>query len=402
MSKLRIGVVVDNEFTGDLRVENEVILLRQEGYDVTLLCFNFGIKPKEEYFQGAKIVRIKFPKLFQSKLRPFVNTPFDVYSLLWKRFISKFVKKNKIDVLHVHDLYLAVPVLKAKLPKTLKLILDLHENYIEALFSYSWTNSFPLNIILSKEKWEKIEKLALAKFDWIIALSKDFKQDLLKKYEHIKHNKIVVYPNYPNNQKLLNYPIDENILIKNDDFILLYFGVIGKRRGIFTLFEALASLTENYPDIKLLLIGPVDKSDRPLFEKYINLEKLKKNVIHYSWKDIKYLPSYVKISDVCLSPLIKNDQHESGIANKVFQYMLFGKPLIVSNCKPQEELVKSTNCGLVFESENVEELSKRILELYNDPQKRKQMGINGKKAVLEKYNWNFSGQELINLYKTIF
>ncbi|MDZ7764216.1 MAG: hypothetical protein U5K00_07275 [Melioribacteraceae bacterium] len=113
MPNLKIGVIVDNEFTGDLRVENEVKILREADFDVTVLCLNFGSKPREEYFEGAKITRIKFPKFFQSKLRPFVNTPLDVYSLLWKRFISRFVIKNKIDVLHVHDLYMAIPVLKA-------------------------------------------------------------------------------------------------------------------------------------------------------------------------------------------------------------------------------------------------------------------------------------------------
>ena len=35
---------------------------------------------------------------------------------------------------------------------------------------------------------------------------------------------------------------------------------------------------------------------------------------------------------------IKNEQHESGVANKIFQYMWAGKPLIVSNCLPQQRM----------------------------------------------------------------
>ncbi|MDZ7764217.1 MAG: hypothetical protein U5K00_07280 [Melioribacteraceae bacterium] len=41
--------------------------------------------------------------------------------------------------------------------------------------------------------------------------------------------------------------------------LLFYFGVIAKRRGIFTLFDAMNKLVDNYPQIKLLLIGPVDE-----------------------------------------------------------------------------------------------------------------------------------------------
>ncbi|MDZ7764218.1 MAG: glycosyltransferase [Melioribacteraceae bacterium] len=131
------------------------------------------------------------------------------------------------------------------------------------------------------------------------------------------------------------------------------------------------------------------RKDQEQFNIYLSSEKLKDKTIYYPWKNIKYFPSYVSTSDVCISPLVKNKQHESGIANKVFQYMLFGKPLIVSNCKPQEILVKENNCGLAFRSEDAE-LSQKIIELLNDVDKRELMGNNGEKAVHEKYNLKVS------------
>ena len=39
---MRIGMILDNEFTGDLRVENEVISLQKAGNKVFVLCLNFG------------------------------------------------------------------------------------------------------------------------------------------------------------------------------------------------------------------------------------------------------------------------------------------------------------------------------------------------------------------------
>ena len=98
---------------------------------------------------------------------------------------------------------------------------------------------------------------------------------------------------------------------------------------------------------------------------------------------------------------MKNEQHESGIANKVFQYMLFERPAVVSNCIPQQKIIEEENCGLVYESNNEKDLAKKIIQLYENPNLCKQMGKNGKKAVLEKYNWENTSKNLIELYKTI-
>ena len=55
---MKIGMILDNEFTGDLRVENEITALQKAGHQVFLLCLNFGGKKDYEEFGGAKIFRM--------------------------------------------------------------------------------------------------------------------------------------------------------------------------------------------------------------------------------------------------------------------------------------------------------------------------------------------------------
>ena len=145
----------------------------------------------------------------------------------------------------------------------------------------------------------------------------------------------------------------------------------------------------------MLLIGPVDKIEKEMFFEAISSPEIKNSIIHYEWKDISLLPSFISVSDICLSPIVKNDQHESGVANKIFQYMLFERPLIVSNCKPQAIIVEEEQCGVVFNSEDSVDLSEKIIELYKNKELRIAMGKNGKKAVIEKYNTNVVGQHII-------
>ena len=397
---MNIGMILDNEFTGDNRVENEVIALRLNGYNVFVLCLNYGNKKSFEDFNGAKIIRIPLTKKIKNKLRFLNNTVFDIYSVYWASKVKAFLEKYNINVIHAHDLYMARTVILANRKFRLKTVLDLHENYPATLSSYSWANSLLGKLLVSSERWYKLEKKYLPKFDKIILLSEKFKNDLSKKYPSIK-NKFHVYQNYPNVHKLLNFPIDKNILNKKNDFIIFYFGAIAERRGIFTLLNSLKILTKKHENIKVLLIGPVDNADKPKLNSYLTDNELINHIIQYNWKDIKYLPSYIFVSDVCISPLVKNPQHESGIANKVFQYMLFEKPLIVSNCYPQQKVVETERCGLVFKSEDEKDLAEKIETLYNDENLRREMGKNGKKAVLGKYNIESSGRELVKMYKEL-
>lgn len=81
--------------------------------------------------------------------------------------------------------------------------------------------------------------------------------------------------------------------------------------------------------------------------------------------------------------------------------MACGKPIIVSDCPAQKNVVLETDCGLIHDSGNEEDLARKILYLYKNPEIQEQMGLNGKKAVLEKYNWETASKNLINLYKKI-
>ncbi len=397
---MNIGMILDNEFTGDNRVENEVSAMQNAGYQVYVLCLNYGKKPAVEVFNGAKIIRIPLLKKIKDKLRFLNNTIFDIYSVFWASKIVKFAQTNKINVLHAHDLYMAKSVIIANRKLHLKTVIDLHENYPATLVSYSWSKTLLGKLLVSKKNWEEKEKKYLPEFNKIIVLSEEFKKNLTIKYPNLAE-RFHIYQNFPDIKKLLQFKVDKNIIRKENDFIIFYFGAIAERRGIFTLLNSLKILVDKYPNIKVLLIGPVDNADKTKLQTYLNDAKLKKHIIQYNWKDIKYLPSYIYVSDICVSPLIKNPQHESGIANKVFQYMLFEKPLIVSNCYPQQKVVETEKCGLVFTSENENDLAEQIETLYKDEALRIKMGLNGKKAVLDKYNVEISGKNLIEMYKDL-
>lgn len=396
---MNIGIIVDNEFYGDPRVYNEAKILYNAGFNVFVLCLNFGKYTANEEFEGLKISRISIRKKNKNLLFGAMLV-WPGYNRLWAKHIKKFVTDNAIDALHVNDLYMAKSAKNGTRESLIPIALDLHENYPAAMLSFNWANRFPMSIIAQPKRWKRIEKEYLSYADRIIVLSESYKADLLNKFAFLKTENITIYPNVPDLEELLNYPVRENIIDKGNSFLLFYFGAIAERRGIFTTLEALILLHNRKLDVKLLIIGPVDKADVSVFENFFANDIIRKNVIYYPWKDISLFPSYVLMSDACLSPLIKDDQHESGVANKIFQYMLFERPIIVSDCKPQADIVDDEKCGLYFRSGDAVDLADKIQHLANNKNLCKEMGRNGKKAVLEKYNTGVFSYNLINLYSS--
>jgi glycosyltransferase involved in cell wall biosynthesis len=111
------------------------------------------------------------------------------------------------------------------------------------------------------------------------------------------------------------------------------------------------------------------------------------------------LPAYLEISDICIAPFHKNPQHESGVANKIYDYMLGKKPIIASNCKPQQMLIEKYECGLIFQ--NTTELKDSIIRLIDDSSLREKMGGKGYEAIIKYFNTEAVKENLINIYKTI-
>jgi glycosyltransferase involved in cell wall biosynthesis len=394
-------MILDNEYLIDARVPNEARYLVQNGYEVYVLCLNFDQRPHFETVDGVHIVRFSLSRRWKNILFGTVNT-FPLYDWIWKRQISRFIDRYQITALHAHDLYMIKAAHMANRKRHLPITVDLHENYPEAVKGYTWANRIPRKWLARPEIWKKKEHRYLSYADHIIVLIESFRQTICSEYPDLAVKNFVEYPNVPDTDRFLSLPVDASVIQRQQAFFtLLYFGVIGVRRGMELCFEALKILIPQIPEIRLMLIGPVDKADQPLFLQYMNDAMLKEYIDYYPWIDIKELPSFLLASDVCVSAAIQSPQHDSGIGNKIFQYMLFERPIVVTNSKPILKLVEETSCGFTFEDLNAEDMAEKIMTLYRQPSLRKTMGQNGKNAVMKKYNLQNAGKNLEKLYRFI-
>ena len=394
---MNIGMILDSTFPPDPRVENEAISLVQNGFNVFLFCLKYADEPEYEVLNGIHVKRYPSNQI-EYKLSALAYT-IPVYSFLMRRKIAHFIASNKITALHVHDIRIAAAVFAANKKHQLPVVLDLHDNMPEVMKLYPHLQKFPGKYIISPRKWKQKEAQFIVKAHKVITVSPHFVKNLEDRFPR-EAPKFVLVPNTIRASFFENFTIKESLLDKyENNFVLLYLGDTHLRRGLQTAISAVNLLKESLPEIKLVIVGK-NTTDVVLKRQVADL-KLENFVNFEGWQEVSLFQSYITASDVCISPLHRNLQHDVAYANKIFQYMSLGKPLLVSNATAQKELVERTNSGLVHLEQNVDDFSEKVKELYNNPSLRSTLGTHGEVFIKNEFSWEHVAKALINIYKNI-
>lgn len=398
MKEPKILMLLDNEFTGDMRVENEVFSLVKAGKDVTVLCLNHGTKESSENYCGAKIKRISISLFRKNKMKAFMNTPLGLWESFWWKHIKEESANQNFDFIHAHDLYMVPIALQAKknLPNNPKIVADLHENFSEAVKHYKHFTTFPGNFIKLFQKWEAKEKTWLKSVDLTITVI----EEAIKRYRDlgVPESKICVIPNYINVDHFSKLKTDKKIIDRfKDKFVISYVGGFDNHRGLQCLLKGFKiAYDKTDGNIHLMLVGNGIIFDE--LNKLASSLGVTSSISFEGWQPPEKLASFIGASDVCTIPHKKTAHTDNTIPHKLFHYMYFNKPVISTNCIPLERIINETETGLIYESENEEDLAKKIVELYSNEDIRKKFGENGANAIETKYNWNESVKPLVQFY----
>ena len=171
----------------------------------------------------------------------------------------------------------------------------------------------------------------------------------------------------------------EDFGLSKNDFILVFSGRIREEKGILQLILALNKLHE-YPNIKLLVVGAnayeKDMHKTSLMKKIEEESKsIKNSIISTGFLNYDNIPSLLKMADVAIVP----SMWEEPFGLTVVEAMAAGLPLITTRSGGIPEICEGV-ATLVQRDNIVDNLADAILDLYNHPEKRKEMS----KASLER------------------
>jgi glycosyltransferase involved in cell wall biosynthesis len=394
---MKIGMILDSNFPPDPRVENEAISLIENGHEVFLFCLTYGNELLQETSNEIQIKRYRSNQL-EYKLSALAYT-IPLYTFLMKRKIVNFIKNNQIEAVHIHDIRIAEAVFKANKTYNLPTVLDLHDNLPEVMKLYPHLQKFPGKYIISPAKWKKKEAVFIKQATKVITVSPEFIEDLSERIPSEK-DKFILVPNTIRKSFYEDFTLEDTIIDRyKNKFVILYLGDTHLRRGLQTAIDAVFLLKDKINHLKLVVVGS-NTTDAILKQSVKDLQ-LERFVDFEGWQEVALFQSYISVSAICISPLHRNKQHDLAYANKIFQYMSFGKPVLVSDAIAQKRLVESNNAGWVHKDRNVDDFTDKILELYKNKNLRNELGENGKNFVKNTFSWNKTSKELINLYANL-
>ena len=392
---MKIGMILDSTYPDDARVTNECTELLKNKHEIHLFCLCFK-KPfvKNEVINQINVHRYHCSKLTY-KLSALAND-IGLYGFILKNKIRDFVENSDVEVLHVHDIQIAKAAISVSKRFGIKYNIDLHENRPEIMKYYKHVNSFLGKIFISPLRWKKAEERFVEKANKIVVVTENAKEELLSRVK-IDQEKIVVYPNTVRDDFYKNKKIDK-VLEKqySKNFVITYVGNTSERRGLLTVIESLNIIRKAIPNIKLLIIGKSSFDD--VLKNEIKKHDIEELVDFIGWVKENEIPNYLSISKLGLSPLHRNIHHDTTYANKIFQYISFGCPVVSSDVIAQSELVKKHNIGVVFEDRNVMDLTKKITQLYNEKDLFEKFRANCIESI-KKLNNSVISNQLISIYE---
>ena len=89
------------------------------------------------------------------------------------------------------------------------------------------------------------------------------------------------------------------------------------------------------------------------------------------------------------------------IATKVYEYMAMGLPVIISDTPYAQKLVEQYKFGIAVDPSSPEEIAQAVRFLQENPALAHELGMNGRRAVQEAFNWGIEEEKLLGLYREL-
>ncbi len=172
---------------------------------------------------------------------------------------------------------------------------------------------------------------------------------------------------------------------------LLFVSRLEERKGVRYLLKAYRTVKERFPQSRLILVGPGDRS-RHEYERWVRSVKLEDVVFkgHVAYTD---LPRYYHTADIFCMPAV--GQESFGLV--LLEAMAAGKPIVATNIEGYASVVSDGVDGILVKPRDEVDLANAITTLANDGNRRQQL-INKGREKARAHNWQSIAQKTLDYY----
>ena len=316
--------------------------------------------------------------------------------LLTKKAISKYLKDYKFDLI----LFMSQPVTIANSVKWA--MKKFHAPSYLMMKDIFPQNGVDLGIMSKKSPiywyFRHQEKKLYKTATTIGCMSEENRKYLLKHNKYLKEEKLAIFPNTQKIDELktvdTNYPIRKKYNIPTNTVLAIYGGNIGKPQGV-DFFIKVLDRYKNKKEINFLILAR--GTDKQKLYDYID----KNNITNVYKFELMPREDYQKIvaeSDIGL--IFLNERFTiPNYPSKVLPYFNLGIPVMAALDLNNDfkNMLDETKSGFWAKAGDIEDYSNKLNKLIESKELRKNMGLNGRKCLEEKFSVEES-VKIINNY----
>ena len=215
----------------------------------------------------------------------------------------------------------------------------------------------------------------------VFALTEVEKEQYLKM--GVEEDRIEIVPLGINIEEYSDLPEEgifrEKFNISKDDKLIIFIGRVHEIKGLDLLIDAFKELADSEDDVKLAIVGPDDG-----YMDALNTGPLYKREKQEALVDC----------DLFVMPSKYESFTTSGL-----EAMACGKPLVLTKNNHIHDWVDGS-VGLACDDDKMS-LKDAMAEVLFDEELSKKFGMNGRRLIQEKYNWDMINEQILNIYESI-
>ncbi len=324
----------------------------------------------------SEIEKLDLPEIPEYKLTSFFNADF----LKQIKNCAKFIKENKIEIVHTHDFYTNVFGITAAKFAGVKLKIASKR---ETAGMRSKAQNF-------------IEKRIFNLSEKIVANSEAVKNYLIG--EGVNAKKINVIYNGLDLERLQPQTTDRAEILAELDlpkdkkikFVTLVANLRHAVKNQPMFLRAAEKIIKEFPAAHFVLAGEGELKNG--LENLARELKIEKNT-HFIGRCTK-VPELLSVSYAGVLT-----SFNEGFSNSILEYMAAGKPVIATNVGGASEAIIENETGFLIESDNDEALVNRLLQLLRDEKLSDNFGKKGKQIVEMEFSLETLLKKILTLYE---
>ncbi|MBS1492821.1 MAG: glycosyltransferase [Bacteroidetes bacterium] len=177
---------------------------------------------------------------------------------------------------------------------------------------------------------------------------------------------------------------------------IAYCGSINQHKdGVSDLINALSVVSKNYPGIRLKLAGSYFSDYKTEMDKLISEHKLESKIEVTSYLSGDEIVTFLQNSVMAVLARPSSPQADFGFPTKLGEYLASGTPVVVTDISDVSKVLENEKEALIIPPDDSAALASAIEKILSDYDRYKEMGMNGKKAAKNVFNYKVQSAKLL-------